>query len=44
MLKARAGGEHVADYGPFGEVRVRFTCTMRSPSLTHRGPGFYSNA
>jgi 2-keto-4-pentenoate hydratase len=24
MLKARAGEEHVADYGPFGEVRVRF--------------------
>lgn len=24
MVRARAGGEHVADYGPFGEVRVRF--------------------
>lgn len=24
MLKARAGEEHVADYGPFGEVRIRF--------------------
>jgi 2-keto-4-pentenoate hydratase len=24
MLAAKAGEEHVADYGPFGEVRVRF--------------------
>jgi 2-oxo-hept-3-ene-1,7-dioate hydratase len=24
MLAARAGEEHVADFGPFGEVRVRF--------------------
>lgn len=25
MIAARAGEEHVADYGPLGEVRVRFT-------------------
>lgn len=25
MIKARAGEEHVADYGEFGEVRIRFT-------------------
>jgi 2-keto-4-pentenoate hydratase len=45
MPKARAGAEHVADYGPFGEVRVRFAwTTLRSPSLTHHGPGLYFNA
>jgi hypothetical protein len=25
MVLARPGDEHVADYGPLGEVRVRFT-------------------
>lgn len=25
MLVAKAGEEHVASYGPFGKVRVRFT-------------------